>query len=382
MLAVCGRFASFLFATFSRTQTTTCLQSWLHFRTPGRAPKKGPCPSFQDSVPIGEEFRAQIWGPDLGPNCGAQIWAHLAMLFWLLVCARRACNSPNSYALPRGSRAGCGRDICLMDQSNRSNIFSTVFRDVNLAAATRLLHSVVNNSCGFNPQWKVVALIFSAARLPRLLKEICWQFAAGLPAFSLLPFFRTQTTTCLQSWLHFRTPGRAPKKGPCPSFQDSVPIGPKFGVQIWDPNSGAQIWAHLAMLFWLLVCARRACNSPNSYALPRGGRAGCGRDICLMDQSNRSNIFSTVFRDVNLAGCNRRGAYVPKPEMPGFSDPEKGGPQFQLRLPREADSPSAPVLCSQTTSGGAPLVVNILSCREHDYPYPLPDSLTHTLLPF
>ena len=137
MLAVCGRFASFLFATlFFRTQTTTCLQSWLHFRTPGRAPKKGPCPSFQDSVPIGEEFRAQIWGPDLGPNSGAQIWAHLAMLFWLLVCARRACNSPNSYALPRGSRAGCGRDICLMDQSNRSNIFSTVFRDVNLAAAT------------------------------------------------------------------------------------------------------------------------------------------------------------------------------------------------------------------------------------------------------
>ena len=98
--------------------------------------KRVPVLLFQDSVPIGEEFRAQIWGPDLGPNSGAQIWAHLAMLFWLLVCARRACNSPNSYALPRGSRAGCGRDICLMDQSNRSNIFSTVFRDVNLAAAT------------------------------------------------------------------------------------------------------------------------------------------------------------------------------------------------------------------------------------------------------
>ena len=137
MLAVCGRFASFLFAAlFFRTQTPTCLQSWLHFRTPGRAPKKGPCPSFQDSVPIGEEFGAQIWGPDLRPNFGAQIWAHLAMLFRLLVCARRACNSPNSYALPRGGCAGCGRDICLMDQSNRSNIFSTVFCDVNLAAAT------------------------------------------------------------------------------------------------------------------------------------------------------------------------------------------------------------------------------------------------------
>ena len=165
-----------------------------------------------------------------------------------------------------------------------------------------MLHSVVNNSCGCNPQRKVVALIFSAARLPRLLEEICWQFAAGLPAFSSLPFFRTQTPTCLQSWLHFRTPGRAPKKGPCPSFQDSVPIEEEFGAQIWGPDL-AQIWAHLAMFFWLLVCARRACNSPNKYALPRGGRAGCGRDMCLMDQSNRSNIFSTVFRDVNLAAA-------------------------------------------------------------------------------
>ena len=42
-----------------------------------------------------------------------------------------------------------------------------------------------------------------------------------------------------------------------------------------------------------------------------------------------------------------------------FFRPRKVGPQFQLRLPREADSPSAPVLCSRTTAGGAPLVVNI-----------------------
>ena len=42
-----------------------------------------------------------------------------------------------------------------------------------------------------------------------------------------------------------------------------------------------------------------------------------------------------------------------------FFRPRKVGPQFQLRLPREADSPSAPVLCSQTTARGAPLVVNI-----------------------
>ena len=135
MLAVCGRFASFLFATLFSNSDNNLFAKLAPFSDPRQGPEKGSL-SFQDSVPIGEEFRAQIWGPDLGPNSGAQIWAHLAMLFWLLVCARRACNSPNSYALPRGSRAGCGRDICLMDQSNRSNIFSTVFRDVNLAAAT------------------------------------------------------------------------------------------------------------------------------------------------------------------------------------------------------------------------------------------------------
>ena len=210
-----------------------------------------------------------------------------------------------------------GRDYSNIEIGGAGVRPGTFFRDAKTdqiwlqrLGPSRLLHSVVNNSCGFNPQRKVVTLIFSAARSPRLLEEICWQFAAGLPAFSSLPFFRTQTPTCLQSWLHFRTPGKAPKKGPCPSFQDSVPIGEEFGAQIWGPdlgpNFGAQIWAHLAMLFWLLVCARRACNSPNKYALPRGGRADCGRDICLMDQSNRSNIFSTVFRDVNLAAATGR----------------------------------------------------------------------------
>ena len=53
MLAVCGRFASFLFAAlFFELRPQLVCKSWLHFRTPGRAPKKGPCPSFQDSVPI------------------------------------------------------------------------------------------------------------------------------------------------------------------------------------------------------------------------------------------------------------------------------------------------------------------------------------------
>ena len=168
-----------------------------------------------------------------------------------------------------------------MDQSNRSYLLNRVLRR-QLSSCNRLLHSVVNNSCGFHPQWKVVALIFSAARLPRLLEEICWQFAAGLPAFSSLPFFSNSDPNLSAKLASFSDPRQGPEKG-------------------------SQIWAHLAMLFWLLVCARRACNSPNSYALPRGGCTGCGRDICLMDQSNRSNIFSTVFCDVNLAaatGCS------------------------------------------------------------------------------
>ena len=93
MLAFCGRFASFLFAAFFENSDPNLFAKLAPFSDPGRAPKKGPCPSFQDSVPIGEEFGAQIWGPDLGPNFGAQIWAHRAMLFWLLVCARRACNN-------------------------------------------------------------------------------------------------------------------------------------------------------------------------------------------------------------------------------------------------------------------------------------------------
>ena len=164
MLAVCGRFASFLFAAlFSNSGPPTCLQSWLHFRTPGRAPKKGPCPSFQDSVPIGEEFGAQIWG-------------------------------------------------------------------------------VVNNSCGFNPQRKVVALIFSAARLPRLLEEICWQFAAGLPAFSSLPFFELRPQLVCKVGSIFGPQAGPRKRVPVLLFktvsQLGKSLGPKFGVQIWDPILG------------------------------------------------------------------------------------------------------------------------------------------------
>ena len=74
MLAVCGRFVSFLADLF--LQTPTC---------------------NEDSIPIRED---QIWGPDFGSNFGIQIWAHLAMLFWLLIYVRRTCNSPNLYALP------------------------------------------------------------------------------------------------------------------------------------------------------------------------------------------------------------------------------------------------------------------------------------------
>ena len=83
MLAVCGRFASFLFAAlfFELRPQLVCKVGSI-FGPQAGPRKRVPCPSFQDSVPIGEEFGAQIWGPDLGPNFGAQIWAHLAMLFW------------------------------------------------------------------------------------------------------------------------------------------------------------------------------------------------------------------------------------------------------------------------------------------------------------
>ena len=190
---------------------------------------------------------------------------------------------------------------------------------------------------------------------------VCGRFASS---FSLrCPFFRTQTPNLSAKLAPFSDPRQGPEKGSLSFFSRQCPrIGEEFGAQIWGPdlgpNFGAQIWAHLAMLFWLLVCARRACNSPNSYALPRGGCAGCGRDICLMHQSNRSNIFSTVFCDVNLAAATVEGLRA-EARKAWFFRPRKVGPQFQLRLPREADSPSAPVLCSQTTAGGAPLVVNI-----------------------
>ena len=187
---------------------------------------------------------------------------------------------------------------------------------------------------------------------------VCGRFAS----FLFATLFSNSDNNLFAKLAPFSDPRQGPEKGSLSFFSRQCLNWGEFGAQIWGPdlgsNSGAQIWAHLAMLFWLLVCARRACNSPNSYALPRGGRAGCGRDICLMDQSNRSNIFSTVFRDVNLAAATVRGLRA-EARNAWFFRPRKGGPQFQLRLPREADSPSAPVLCSQTTSGGAPLVVNI-----------------------
>ena len=121
---------------------------------------------------------------------------------------------------------------------------------------------------------KVVALIFSAARLPRLLEEICWQFAAGLPAFSSLPFFSRPQLRSLKSWHAILDPRQGPERryNSCPSLarQLSQLVG-----RVWGPNMGSrfgslnpQFWGlpHLGppnfMLFWLLVCARRACNLP------------------------------------------------------------------------------------------------------------------------
>ena len=152
------------------------------------------------------------------------------------------------------NQESCHQSICLTSALIEPAYPKRVPENNARNSAYRLLHSVVNNSCGFNPQRKVVALIFSAARLPRLLEEICWQFAAGLPAFSSLPFFRTQTATCLQSWLHFRTPGRAPKKGFLSFFSRQCPnwgrvwgpnLGFRFGTQFWGQNLGPPSHAFL-----------------------------------------------------------------------------------------------------------------------------------------
>ena len=118
----------------------------------------------------------------------------------------------------------------------------------------RLLHSVVNNSCGFHPQWKVVALIFSAARLPRLLEEICWQFAAGLPAFSSLPFFSNSDPNLSAKLAPFSDPRQGPEKGSLSFFSRQCPnwgrvwgpnMGSRFGAQFWGPNLGPPSHAFL-----------------------------------------------------------------------------------------------------------------------------------------
>ena len=103
-------------------------------------------------------------------------------------------------------------------------------------------------------------------------------------------------------------------------------MGSRFGTQFWGPNLGPPSHA-----FSVAGLRATACNSPNSYALPRGGCAGCGRDICLMDQSNRSNIFSTVFCDVNLAAATVEGLRAEARKSLVFPT-RKVGPQFQLRL--------------------------------------------------
>ena len=104
----------------------------------------------------------------------------------------------------------------------------------NLASAVRLCTVAPQccNSCGFHPQWKVVALIFSAARLPGLLEEICWQFAAGLPAFSSLPLFWNSDPNLSAKLAPFSDPRQGPKKGSLSFFSRQCPnrgrvLGPR-----------------------------------------------------------------------------------------------------------------------------------------------------------
>ena len=154
-------------------------------------------------------------------------------------------------------------------------------------------------------------------------------FCGRFASFLFAAFFENSDPNLFAKLAPFSDPGRAPKKGPCffkTVSQLGKSLGPKFGVQIWDPILGPKFGPTEPCFF------------------------GCS--------SARDGLATIVFRDVNLAAATVGGLRA-EARNAWFFRPRKVWPQFQLRLPREADSPSAPVLCSQTTSGRAPLVVNI-----------------------
>ena len=194
-----------------------------------------------------------------------------------------------------------------------------------------MLHSVVNNSCGFHPQWKVVALIFSAARLPRLLEEICWHFAAGLPAFSSLPFFSNSDPNLSAKLAPFSDPRQGPEKGSLSFFSRQCPnwgrvwgpnMGSRFGTQFWGPNLGPPSHAFLVaglratglQLVQILVAKRRLRR-----LWPRHLPHGSIKQI--------KYLLNRVLRR-QLSSCNRRGPKRRSQKSLVFSDPKKWGRSF------------------------------------------------------
>ena len=84
--------------------------------------------------------------------------------------------------------------------------------------------------------------------------EICWQFAAGLPAFSSLPFFSNSDPNLSAKLAPFSDPRQGPEKGSLSFFSRQCPnwgrvwgpnMGSRFGTQFWGPNLGPPSHAFL-----------------------------------------------------------------------------------------------------------------------------------------
>ena len=83
-------------------------------------------------------------------------------------------------------------------------------------------------SCYFN--------LFSA-RSPRLLEEICWQFAAGLPAFSSLPFFELRPQLVCKVGSIFGLQARPRKRVPVLLFKTVSRLGKSLGPKFYGRHA-------------------------------------------------------------------------------------------------------------------------------------------------
>ena len=86
MLAVCGRFASFLFAALFSNLDPNLSAKLAPFSDPRQGPEKGSLSFFSRQCPnwgrvwgpnMGSRFGTQFWGPNLGPPSHAFLVAGL-----------------------------------------------------------------------------------------------------------------------------------------------------------------------------------------------------------------------------------------------------------------------------------------------------------------